>query len=201
MTKSRWIRAIVYAVGAGLLLALSVHYQLSMRTTGGLESGYFHSLAFLFVSAVAFLGTGVYMWRDISRRRPAFRSDARFLLLTGLAGALVAIGIIVGYGGVETPFEEAGFTAASLSMLAMSVLPLPPLVRGAVLALGRPDDGDPHRPLRLASRVVCALTAAAYLTALIGGGTWRVVRYADHADYSSAVFSGETDDGESELSA
>lgn len=43
MCVSRFVKAILYFAAAAVLLAVSVYFQYSMRTQGGLETAYFRS--------------------------------------------------------------------------------------------------------------------------------------------------------------
>lgn len=173
MKISRFVKSICYLCLTAVLLAVSTSVQLSMRREGGLESAYFMSNTYLFITAIVLLGTAVYSYRSYTRRHREHVRDSLFLLVMGLATMVAALVGWVGFGGLGEDFAETGYTAANLNVIVMTLLPLPPLIRAFLLAYSR------ENRRRRVSLIACTIVAAVYAVIIAAGGMLRMVYYEE----------------------
>jgi hypothetical protein len=175
---SRLAKGIVYLLTAALLTLLAVIFQSGMHNANGPEEAYFQSVSYLFILAAVLLGIGVYSFLSYTRRKRDHRFDSLYLVIVGgitMAGAVI---LLVNYGGLQSPFDEAGYLAANLSMTLMSVLPLPFLARAGVLAFS----SETKRGMaRLILRCACGVLAALLILLTAAGMLMRMVRYSEPA--------------------
>ncbi|MDD3693619.1 MAG: hypothetical protein PHX02_06945 [Oscillospiraceae bacterium] len=184
MGVSRFVKAILYLAAAALLLAVSVYFQHSMRTQGGLEAAYFRSCTYLYLVSFAIAGIGLYSYLSYSRKHREYAADSIFLLLLGLTLIFLSILNIIKFGGLYAPFGNEGFFAANVNIIVLSLMPLPFFVRGFILAISK-EQGKPGR-LKRAALIISALTAAVYIAAAVSGGIFRLVYFDTDHSFSSA---------------
>ncbi len=190
MNISRFAKSIAYLTGAALLLLLSVVFQIGMHSEAGPETSYFQSNTFLFVVAVACIGTGVYSYIGYVRRHREHALDSLFLLLVGLVFLIASILVFLNFGGLAGSFAEEGYTAVNINIVLLTVLPVPFLIRGMVLAFSTREDS---RARRMGVQIAALLITAGLVLSLALGGMMRMMRY----DASAAASDGyeETDEG------
>lgn len=177
MTFSRFAKAIVLAVLAAILLTVSAVFLVRLHTPALMEKTYFETNLYWFVAAVALLGTGIYVWRDYARKDRDHLPDA--LLLVGM-GVLLVIGWFVMFllfgGLLEGRFNEAAYTAVNINTIVLWALPIPLLIRLAVLAFGT---GIDETAKRRAMQIVAGLLVVAVIVTTAVGGTLRMMRYVE----------------------
>lgn len=174
MTISRFAKSIAYLAAAALLLLLSVIFQVGMHNEGGPETSYFRSNTFLFVVAIACIGTGVYSYIGYVRRHREHALDSLFLLLIGLVLLVSCILVFLNFGGLIGSFDQEGYTAVNINIIVLTVLPLPFLIRGLVLAFSTREDS---RARRLGVQIAALLIIAGFVLSLAVGGTMRTMQY------------------------
>ena len=151
VTAKAWL----YTVFTGLVMAFSLSMQNSMHTEGQLESGYFRASLALAAVAVTVMGIGVYAMLSFRKSRKVKRPvDAWFAAGIGLVLLIVAVSIIMTYGGLSRPFGEAGYTAANIMVAVLSLLPLPWMIRLLTLSFRK---GETPSAQRTVLRVVSVL--------------------------------------------
>lgn len=135
----RLIRAVAYAVAALLLTGVSVWTVSPLYRENEVEAALFRAFMLLFLLACVLLGVGVYLHRNFAKKQPLLRADSRFWLIFGGVVLAVAVVLIVRFGGIgaDTAADTLR-TAGSLTAVLIGAVPLPGLVRGAVLAFGLP---------------------------------------------------------------
>mgnify|MGYP000935704329 CR=1 FL=1 len=183
MCVSRFVKAILYLAAAALLLAVSVYFQGSMRTQGGLETAYFRSCTYLYLVSFIIAGIGLYSYLSYSRKHREYAADSIFLLLFGLTLIFLSVLIIFKFGGLYSPFNNEGFIAANVNIVALSLMPLPFFIRGFTLALSK-EQGKPK--LKRAALILSTLIAALYIVVAVSGGIFRLVYFDTDHSFSSA---------------
>lgn len=143
----------LYAVFTALVLVFSLWLQNGMHAPGRLESGYFTACMALAVAAFTVLGIGVYAMLSFRKSRKVKHPvDAWFTAGVGLILLVTAVWVIVSYGGLSRPFDEAGYAAANGMIVILSLLPVPWLVRLFTLSFCKGEDPSTGRTvLRLLS--------------------------------------------------
>lgn len=114
----------------------------------------------LLVLGCIVLGVSVYGGRSFARRQKDLRADVWFGVA---AGAALMIGWFVlfwGYGGLTAVTDTAGVRARNTAIIAMTLLPLPFLIRGAVLAFFSKDERRARRVTLCVIAGVCLLVYA-----------------------------------------
>lgn len=193
MHISRFVKAILYLAVTVLLLVLSASLQMAMHTEGGLENAYFRSSAYIFITAVACLGTAIYSYKAFTKRHSEHKADSLFFFLTGLLLTVSALGVLVFFGGLSSPFGQTGYTAANVNILLMTLIPLPFFIRGAVLAFSTHSESRAQRGGIL---LACGIVAAAYIAALAGGAMMRMVNYQTDSSYSAGAVNQADEDSQ-----
>ena len=174
MNITRFAKSIAYLAAAALLIAVSVFFQVGMHSEGGPEASYFRSNTFLFVVAIGCIGTGVYSYIGYVRRHREHALDSLFLLLVGLAVLIASILVFLNFGGLAGTFDKAGYTAVNINIVALTLLPIPFLIRGLVLAF---STREVSRARRLSVQLAALLVTAGFLLSLAMGGMMRTMRY------------------------
>ncbi|MCI8553878.1 MAG: hypothetical protein HFJ80_02900 [Clostridiales bacterium] len=178
MNISRLAKGIVYLLTAAVLILTAALLQSGMHNPSGPEEAYFRTVSYLFILAAVLLGTGVYSFFSYTRRKQQHRLDSLFLVITGGVIMLSAVLLLVNYGGLEVPFDEAGYQAANVTIFLTAALPLPFLARACVLAFS----ADAHRgTARLILRCACGALAAVLILLIAVGPLLRMVRYSEPA--------------------
>ncbi len=174
MNISRFAKSIAYLAAAALLILLSVIFQVGMHSEGGPEASYFRSNTFLFVVAIGCIGTGVYSYIGYVRRHREHALDSLFLLLVGLAVLIASILVFLNFGGLAGTFDKAGIRPSISTSSRLTLLPIPFLIRGLVLAFSTREDS---RARRLSVQLAALLVTAGFLLSLAMGGMMRTMRY------------------------
>lgn len=182
MKISRYAKSLVYMIFTLIFLALSTYFQVAMHKNG-LENVYFKSVFYIFITAIACIGTAVYSYRSFTKRHREHAGDSLFLLIIGLALVAAAVFVIVNFGGLGDIFDASGYTAANLNIVLMTVMPVPFFIRGLCLALSKREE---NRGLRGAALAFCAVAAAAYILSIAVGGMMRMVHYSGSSSESSS---------------
>lgn len=182
MKISRYAKSLVYIIFTLIFLALSTYFQVAMHKNG-LENVYFKSDFYIFITAIACIGTAVYSYRSFTKRHREHAGDSLFLFIVGLALVAAAVFDIVNFGGLGDTFDVSGYTAANLNIVLMTVMPVPFFIRGLCLALSKRED---NRTLRGAALAFCAFAAAAYILSIAFGGMMRMVNYSGSSSESSS---------------
>lgn len=183
MKISRYAKSIVYMVFALIFVVLSTYFQVAMHRNG-LEEIYFKTNAYIFITAIACIGTAVYSYRSYTKRHREHVRDSLFLFIVGLVLMTAAVLCIVNFGGIGDTFNAGGYTAANVNIVLMTVMPAPFFIRGLFLALSKREE---NRRLHGASLAFCAIVTAAYLLSVALGGMMRMVYYSGSASDISSV--------------
>lgn len=147
MSVSRFAKTIAYVAAAMAVTVLAVWMAAPlyaaglsdepMYTSAGLVAGYLRSVVLLFVTACGVLGVGVYSFFAYTRRHREHRRDSWFLLAVGGVMLLAAVVVICRFGGMsEENFTTDSYAAINLNLMLIGALPLPFLVRAAIVACG-----------------------------------------------------------------
>lgn len=174
MNISRFGKAVAYLAATALLTVISVLLQLGMHREGGLESSYFQSNMVLFLAGAACTGTAVYSYRAYSRRHREHVWDSLFLLIVGLIYLIASVVMFFLFGGLGNEFSEGGYTAANINIVLLTVLPLPFLLRGIVLAVSTREASAARR---FGAGLAALLVTLGFLLCVAMGGMMRMVRY------------------------
>lgn len=138
----------LYAVFTALVFAFSLWLQNGMHAPGRLESGYFTACMALAVAAFTVLGIGVYAMLSFRKSRKVKHPvDAWFAAGVGFVMLIVAVAVIMTYGGLESPFAQDGYIAANIMTGILSLLPVPWLIRLFTLAFCKGEDPSVARTL------------------------------------------------------
>ena len=92
MNVSRFVKAIVYAVLAAILITVSAVLSVRLHTPALMETTYFHTNLYWGITAIVLLGGGVFCWREYARKDPEHRPD---VLLAVIFGAVLVVGWFV----------------------------------------------------------------------------------------------------------
>ena len=157
MTLSRFVKSLLYTGAAAVLTALSVYYQQMLHAPQGPEEGYF---------AV----------HRVTRKQKRHRIDSLILLMTGVLLMAATLALWIGFGGVQEPFDSAGYTAVNIQIACLTVLPLPFWVRGLVLACTTHEDS---RAKRLGAKLFSLAVAIVLVVLVAAGGVMRMMYYED----------------------
>ena len=177
MTVSRFTKAVAYAVICAILIAVSAVLSVRLHNPALMETTYFHTNLYWGITAIAFLGGGVFCWREYAKNDPEHRPD---VLFTVIFGAVLLIGwfvMFMQYGAlVVGHFSENAYTAVNLNMLVLWGLPIPLLVRLSVLAVSSRIENIRHRR---AVQALAAVLIAAFITVTIACNMVQMVRYEE----------------------
>lgn len=166
MKITKCVKAVAYAVLAACITALAVWTVAPLHNTVDLVTAYWRSDVLLFLTACSVLGVGVYSFFGYTRRHKAHRADSWFFITVGAALLVFAVIVICRFGGItEENFDAAAAAALNLNIGAASVVPLPFLVRGWILAC----TARFSRRERTVSCVAMAVATAVYAAVIIGG--------------------------------
>lgn len=191
MNITRFAKSIAYLAAAALLIAVSVFFQLGMHSEGGMETSYFRSNLFLFIAAAGCLGTGVYSYIGYVRRHREHAFDSLFLVIVGAVVMAAFLFVFLNFGGLGDTFEKDGYTATNVNIVMLTLLPLPFLIRGIVLALSTRDDSKARRR---GVQIAALLVTAGMIASLAFGGMMRMVRFDESSSFSDEV-SDDSDEG------
>ncbi len=176
MTLSRFVKSLLYTGAAAVLTALSVYYQQMLHAPQGPEEGYFAVHRVMFFVAVILMGVAVYSFMSYTRKQKRHRIDSLILLITGVLLMVATLALWIGFGGVQEPFDSAGYTAVNIQIACLTVLPLPFWVRGLVLACTTHEDS---RAKRLGAKLFSLAVAIVLVVLIAAGGIMRMMYYED----------------------
>lgn len=176
MTLSRFVKSLLYTGAAAVLTALSVYYQQMLHAPQGPEEGYFAVHRVMFFVAVILMGVAVYSFMSYTRKQKRHRIDSLILLMTGVLLMAATLALWIGFGGVQEPFDSAGYTAVNIQIACLTVLPLPFWVRGLVLACTTHEDS---RAKRLGAKLFSLAVAIVLVVLVAAGGVMRMMYYED----------------------
>lgn len=183
MKISRCFKAVVFQI-IGLVLLVAAELVISsMRTQGNIEAGYFRSNTYLFITSIVLLGIGVYSTGAYYKTKQEHRFDMIFFLVAGLLLTVASVVVFILYGGLETPFDSSGFTAANVNITVVSILPIPFIIRGLALSLNREEGKDWMKILSLA---LSLLAVAAFVLAIVFGDVFKLVYFKDDYVFSKS---------------
>ena len=166
MKITKCVKAVMYAVLAMCVTLLAVWTVSPLHNAADFVTAYWRSDILLFVTACSVLGIGVYSFVGYTRRHKAHRADSWFFMVVGALLLVFAVLVICRFGGITTEnFNDAATAALNLNIGAASILPIPFLVRGWILAF---TAGFSKRDRRIAV-VAAAVATAVYVTMMISG--------------------------------
>lgn len=171
---TNYAKSWLYTVGSALLMGLSAWYQIRLHDPAGPEEGYFAVHRVLLVLSFVLLGSAVYSFISCTRRSRKHRADSLTLFLTGLGLLVLTLVVWIGFGGVQAPFDAAGYTAVNLQIVTLTLLPLPFWVRGLVLACSQAVEDRRQRRLGKIASFVAGLLMVVLVAA---GGMLRLMYY------------------------
>ncbi len=166
MKITKCVKAVGYALLAVCLTALAVWTVAPLHNSVDYVTAYWRSDILLFLTACSVLGIGVYSFVGYTRRHPIHRVDSWFFMTVGAILLVFTVVVICRFGGItEEYFNAAANAALNLNVGAASVLPLPFLVRGWILAC----TARFTRRERTVSCVAMAVATAVYAATVVGG--------------------------------
>jgi hypothetical protein len=180
---SRYSKAVFYQITAIILLIAAEILVSSMRTQGGLESAYFRSNTYLFIFSTFLLGTGVYSCHTYFKSKQNYKMDMLFILVIGLVLTIISVAIFISYGGLESPFDKTGFTAANINIMVISILPLLFIIRGLLISFSRATLSE--NTLRRVAIVFSLAVLVAYILTIAFGDLFKMLDYESDYMYSS----------------
>lgn len=164
----------LYTVGSALLMGLSAYYQWRLHDPAGPGDGYFALHRVMLVLSFVLIGVAVYAYMAYARRSRRHGRDRLLLLLSGLGLLAMTLVIWIGFGGVQEPFDAAGYTAVNLQIVTMTLLPVPFWIRGLVLACSH---GVEDRRQRRVGKVISLIAALLMVVLIATGGMMRLMYY------------------------
>lgn len=166
MKITKCVKAVAYAALAACMTLLAVWTVSPLHNAADSVTAYWRSDILLFVTACSVLGIGVYSFVGYTRRHKSHRADSWFFMAVGAVLLVFAVTVICRFGGITAEnFNDASIAALNLNIGTASVLPVPFLVRGWILAC---TAGFSKRERRVAV-IAVAVATAIYLTMTISG--------------------------------
>ena len=164
ITKS--VKAVGYAVFAVCITLIAVWTVSPLHNTVDYVKAYWRSDVLLFAMACTVLGVGVYSFFGYTRRHKAHRVDSWFFMAVGALLLILSVAVILRFGGItEENFDTTANAALNLNIGVASVVPLPFLVRGWVLACTTRFT----RQQRLVSVGAMMVATILYVAMVVGG--------------------------------
>lgn len=168
-------KTLFYGVFSLLLIWLALWTVAPMYNEGEIVTGYLRSDLLLFMSACGVLGVGVYSHFAYTKRHPEHKWDTWFFLIVGALLMVVTVIVVVRYGGIsEQNYDEAANAAVNLNVMLAGTMPLPFMIRTAVLAGGVPRE---KKVARVIGWSVVALAAVLYIVLIATGRLWNTIPY------------------------
>lgn len=186
MNISRFAKAVAYECLTAILFLISVFSQAVLHHEDGPEAGYFRCGLILFIAASTLLGVGVYSMMAYTWRHREHILDSVFLLAVGIVLMVAVITQVILYGGLEAPFDEAGYTAANIHIVLMAILPVPFLIRSIILAFSTREKGGKRLGVQIGAG---ALTLVLVVLAAIG----PYMRFVHYEGDNASISAGEED--------
>ena len=184
MNISRFGKMWAYLAVTVILTAISTGLQLGMHKEGGLEPSYFQSNMVLFLVGIACTGTAVYSYRSYSRRYREHIWDSLFLLIVGLIYLMASIVMFFLFGGLGNEFTQGGYDAANINIVLLTLLPVPFLIRGILLAL---STREARASRRLTAGIAALAVTVGFVACVALGGMLRMVRYTEESESNPSV--------------
>lgn len=168
-------KTLIYGVLSFLLMGLAVWIVAPMYNGEEIVTAYLRSDLLLFMSACGVLGVGVYSHFAYTKQHREHRRDTWFFVIVGALLLVVTVIVVVRYGGIsEQNFDEAANAAVNLNVMLAGALPLPFMIRTAVLAGGVPRE---KKISRVIGWSVVAVAAVFYIVLIATGRLWNTIPY------------------------
>ena len=166
---NRSIKVIVYEAITVLLTAWALLRCASLGSADQLvaQGGLRAAEMTLLVLFCALIGGAVYLKRAHARKHPELRADVWLGLGVGVALLILWFVSFWTYGGLSAVTDTAGVRARNFLIVCMSALPLPFVLRAAVLAFFSKDE---HRARRVTLCIVAGVLLISYICLLVFGG-------------------------------
>ncbi len=168
------LKSWLYTLAAILLTGVSSYYQVGLHDPAGPEMGHYALHRVMLVLSFVLFGVAVYAYISHPKRTPQYRWDRLFLLLVGLGLLIITLVIWIWYGGSPIPFDSIGYTAVNLQIVSMTLLPIPFLIRGGVLAFSYKIE-DPIKAR--SAKIALLLGVILFVVCVAVGWMFRMMTY------------------------
>ena len=167
-------KLLVYEILSAIIIGISAWWQLAIKTSGHIENGYRLAYFGFFIVAFLILCT-VNTVKNANRKlKKQYKSVLRFGTYYSIGMFAFWIVNFIIYGGLSGTFEEAGYRAANIMLIILSLLPLAPMVAMGIKAFfSKDDDKKKLKALRIVAIGIFVL----YILLIVFGVFFRTVTY------------------------
>lgn len=174
MKVSRFAKCVLFLVLTAVSFGVSVYLQLQMHKPGLLEKSYYTMNTYIFITAIALIGSGIYSIQSYTRSHREHLTDSVIFIIFGLVLLIEFVMIWIFFGGLDKTFDESAYVAVNVNIAVLSILPILFWIRAVVLAFSLQE---PSRSKRVGVRLCCVILLAAMIAAMCFGGMFHMMRF------------------------